>query len=311
METSLGNLTFGRPGKDDAGRVLELLLRCDIAESGEPDSDLEDIQHDWGQIDLERDAWLALDPQGALTGYAAVLPWGSDVRYDFYVDPSWETADLGRALLALCQERGPVFAAEREDRDDAVARTFVAHRNKRDLATVKDAGFRPGRFYFQMQIDTSPGMPEPAWPPGLAVRTFKSGQDDRATYELIQAAFDQPGRKRPPFDEWRDFMVRSEIFDPNLWFLVVAGEQMVGAALCFPYSSQGWVRQLGVAKEWRRKGIASALLGHVFVEFGKRGFDKVGLSVESKRPDAHLFYRRVGMRQVRQYDEFLKPLHDD
>ena len=34
----------------------------------------------------------------------------------------------------------------------------------------------------------------------------------------------------------------------------------------------------------------------------------VGLTVESRRPDAHTFYTTVGMRQVRQYDEFLKLL---
>jgi ribosomal protein S18 acetylase RimI-like enzyme len=91
-----------------------------------------------------------------------------------------------------------------------------------------------------------------------------------------------------------------------LWFLATNGDAIVGACLCFAYPSTGWVRQLGVGKEWQRKGIGSALLRHAFGAFKARGFDRVGLSVESKRPDAFTFYQRVGMKPIRQYDEFVK-----
>ena len=89
-------------------------------------------------------------------------------------------------------------------------------------------------------------------------------------------------------------------------FLAMAGQEIAGACLSFAYPTGGWVRQLGVAEAWRRRGIGMALLRHTFVEFRKRGFDNVGLSVESERPDAHLFYQQVGMRQERQFDEYVK-----
>jgi len=78
--------------------------------------------------------------------------------------------------------------------------------------------------------------------------------------------------------------------------------------LCFEYPGQGWVRQLGVAESWRRKGLGTALLLHAFGEFRKRGISEVGLTVDSHNPRAYAFYQRVGMKRIRQYDEYEKLL---
>ena len=86
-------------------------------------------------------------------------------------------------------------------------------------------------------------------------------------------------------------MMRPDTFAADLWFLGIAGEQVVGACLCLEYPGQGWVRQLGVAETSRRKGLGTALLLHAFGEFR-----------------AFTFYQRVGMKRIRQYDEYEKPL---
>jgi ribosomal protein S18 acetylase RimI-like enzyme len=101
-------------------------------------------------------------------------------------------------------------------------------------------------------------------------------------------------------------MMRRDIFDPELWWLVMDGEKIRGACLAFAYPDSGWVRQLAVAESWRGRGVGKALLREAFAAFFDRGFKSVGLTVESERPDAHTFYQKVGMRQVRQYDEFLR-----
>ncbi|MGB0387557.1 MAG: GNAT family N-acetyltransferase [Ardenticatenaceae bacterium] len=103
-------------------------------------------------------------------------------------------------------------------------------------------------------------------------------------------------------------MMRPNIFDPGLWFLALAGEELIGACLCFAYTEEGWVRQLGVTPKWQRKGIGSALLRHAFGEFKKRGFDKVGLAVEADNLNAYTLYQKVGMKRIRQYDEYKKQI---
>jgi GNAT superfamily N-acetyltransferase len=290
------------PTMAEAEAVLALMIRNDIAEYGSADSDLEDLTYDWGEIDLDRDAWLLFDGGGGLAGYAAVLPWGEDLRLEFYGDPDEPDAALRADLLALCLARGREMAAGRQQ--ELVARTFVAHSNQADLAVVEQAGFRPGRYFFQMGIDLDRRPPAPQWPPGIASRTVIPGQDDRQLHQLIQDAFYQPGRTPQAFDSWREFMMRPDLFDPELWFLALEGETIIGACLAFDYPTGGWVRQLGVAQSWRGRGVGKALLQTAFGAFYARQVFDVGLTVESERPDAHTFYQTVGMRQVRQYDEF-------
>ena len=300
-------VTFSYPTMADAEEVLALMIRCDIAEYGEPDSDLEDLTFDWERIDLADDAWLAIDGDGRLVGYAAVLPWGDDLQLDFYSDPDWPEAGLGRDLLARCLARAGEIAAGRPD--GLTARTFVAHSNRRDLDIVRQIGFESGRFIFQMGIDLAERPPSPEWPPGVSVRGVVPGKDDRPLHRLIQDAFHQPGRTPQPLNDWREFMMRPDIFDPELWFLALDGDEIIGACLAFAYPSGGWVRQLAVAEPWRGRGLGKALLRAAFNAFCARGFKSVGLTVESRRPDAHIFYRAVGMRQVRQYDEFVVPFN--
>jgi ribosomal protein S18 acetylase RimI-like enzyme len=144
----------------------------------------------------------------------------------------------------------------------------------------------------------------PIWPAGVAVRTAVPAREGRAIHPLIEAAFARPGRTATTYEEWADLMMRDDILDPDLWFLAVAGEDLVGACLSFAYPEQGWVRQLAVAEAWRRRGIGTALLRHAFGVFRERGYDRAGLAVDGENPNAYAFYQQVGMQRVRQHDEY-------
>ena len=134
------------------------------------------------------------------------------------------------------------------------------------------------------------------------------GQDEEKIYAVIQSAFERPGRTAPSFEDWKGFMLRPEIFKPELWFLAMKDKELVGACLSYEYSEsdQGWVRQLGVLESMRRTGLGSALLRSAYVEFYKRGLKKVGLAVESDNLRAIRFYENVGMKQIRRFDEYVK-----
>ena len=132
----------------------------------------------------------------------------------------------------------------------------------------------------------------------MSVRTAVPEQDGGALYRLIEAAFAWPGRAERTYEEWQKLMMGADILDPDLWFLAVAGEAIVGACLSFAYPELGWVRQLAVDEAWRRKGLGTALLHHAFGVFRARGYARGGLAVDSENPDAYAFYQRVGMRRV-------------
>jgi mycothiol synthase len=308
MSNESPDLVVRHPAEEDAEAILALMVRGDIAEYGSSDSDLVDLHHDWERIDLNKDAWIIEAGDGHHLAYAAVLPWGRrDTRIDFIVDPSWVSPDLGKALVAQAEARVPGFIQEREiAAESAKIHAYVAHANERDRKTLEESGYRPGKYYFQMQVKTAGDLALPTWPAGVTVRTAVAGEDDRAIYEAVEASFARPGRETTSFEDWAEHTMRADLFDPALWFLAVSGDEIAGVSLAFNYPSGGWVRQLGVVESWRRKGIGAALLQHTFRAFKERGVERVGLSVESERPDAFEFYKRVGMHKARQYDEFLK-----
>ncbi len=104
-------------------------------------------------------------------------------------------------------------------------------------------------------------------------------------------------------------MIQDEHYDPTLWYLAFDRDQIAGGAICRPVSWEdpdaGWVRSLFVRRPWRRRELALALLRHAFLEFRKRGKQRVGLEVDAENlTGATQLYKKAGMHVTRQYDRY-------
>jgi ribosomal protein S18 acetylase RimI-like enzyme len=89
----------------------------------------------------------------------------------------------------------------------------------------------------------------------------------------------------------------------DLSFLALCDGQVVGLSLNAHYPEDeellgrrdGWVESLGVVKEWRRKGVATALLKASFNAFVDAGFTHAVLGVDTESPtDALKLYTGLG-----------------
>jgi len=295
------------PSPQDRQPVFDLQIRCDIRDAGFPDSDIEDLDYDWDRINLARDAWLAFNAQGELKGYAAVLPWyehGS--RLVIYDDPGTEDTDLFLGLLLMCERRAIALLRERNDIPKPGVYTHVTDRAVHQKRLLEEAGYKVEKFIFNMHIDLDQDLPVPEPGPGVKIRTTVTGQDDRAIHGLVQKAFDWRERTPQPFEDWKEFMMRPDIYDETLWFLAEKDSEIVGTCLCTNYSDLGWIRQLAVKKDYRKQGVGRALLQTAFREFKSRGFPKAWLSVESENPNAFHFYQTAGMYKAVHLDEYVK-----
>ncbi len=75
------------------------------------------------------------------------------------------------------------------------------------------------------------------------------------------------------------------------------------------FPDEGWVRLVGVRREWRRRGIATALLRTAFGEFWSRGYPRVKLGVDPDSPfGAQQIYERAGMRVAFELAKYQKSL---
>jgi len=248
-------------------------------------------------FDLERDVRVAV-VDGEIVGYSeAFAPSGegSFVFADVRAGPAH--ADASAALLDFVEEHAREVAAP-----GGKIRIWTAEKAEAWRKVLEARGYELYRYSLRMIRGLEDEPPEPAWPAGISVRTVRSEEDERPAFELGQETFADQGDDYVPesFEDWRHWM-RRDPFDPELWFLAFAGDELVGISLCRGEWAGdpefGWVSVLGVRKAWRRKGLGSALLLLSFRELRARGKTRVGLGVRADNATGAVrLYEGVGMR---------------
>jgi mycothiol synthase len=283
---------------DEAPAIQTLLEKHALASFGERELSEEEIRSWFGQQKLE---FRVAERGGELIGYLDVQLQESG---RFPADVRTIDAEAAAVLLAEAEQIGRKGGAN-------VVRSFVQGDDPVLRPVLEDAGWWPIRYSFQMRIDLDGELPEPEWPAGLAPRNFRPGEEERV-YEAHQDAFaDHWEHDRYSFDDWREFNLTRHGFDPSLWWLVDDGEELAAISLnAWHFSGDpqyGWIHVLGVRPQWRKRGLATALLHHSFRDFRDRGATRVGLGVDGENTTGAVrLYEKVGMRPERRTDTYEK-----
>jgi mycothiol synthase len=161
-----------------------------------------------------------------------------------------------------------------------------------------------------MERDLAGNLAGPGDIPGIRLRTFAYGQDDRAMHSAVQESFaDHWGFVQRGFEEWSEHLFHESAFNPDLWFVAEEGTEVAGFLMALEEEGKIWVAMLGVRPAWRKRGIGEALLRHAFIEFRERGYPEVGLAVDAaNETGATALYERVGMRTTRRFDIYERRL---
>jgi mycothiol synthase len=295
------------PTAADAEAVTELVVAFDVEEYGSPDFELDDLLADWGSpgLDLERDAWLAELPDGRLAGYAA-LHFNDNA--EAYVSAESRGLGVGSELRRRVEAR----AVERARSGERVlVGQALSSVNEAGRTLLRSAGYEDVRTYWRLVRDLDGDLPAMEVPEGISIRAFDLERDPHETHRVIGAAFEDNVRRRSfeSFEEWEAHEINRKAFDPTLWFVAEADGRIVGAIVCPDYEDVVWIRQLGVAQDWRGRGIGTALLLTAFAEFERRGRKTSALVVDSwNRTGAKSAYERLGMREERVHSRFEKEL---
>jgi mycothiol synthase len=218
-------------------------------------------------------------------GLCAAYP-GSEKAFPFSdatVVPTARRQGVGTALLQAVSARARELGAEglqgevRED--DEVSIRFVEKRGFVEIERQKE-----------VILDlTRTAVQEPRVPEGIAIVSRAERPDlERGEYELSQHAVrDIPGLDstvEETFEEWRAFKIERPGVDPELCFLALAGEELVGSAEIVVISGTAYHGLTAVARDWRGRGIAEALKRTQIEAAGRRGFAK--LVTESQQDNA-------------------------
>ena len=104
----------------------------------------------------------------------------------------------------------------------------------------------------------------------------------------------------------------SERFDPTLWCVVRAGDEIAAGTICTGETyGGGFVQSLFTRRPWRKQGVGTALLDDSFGRFWERGEHSVGLGVDAANDTgAFRLYERAGMAPVLGWVMYEKQLGD-
>jgi mycothiol synthase len=278
----------------DAAAVTELVVAAESACYGQSAFSQADLEDEWLEVDLERDARVVRDGD-RIVGYGVVRVRGEAWQVEGYVHPD----ALGRGIGTLIARELEELAAgggARRIRNAPLEADGAARGLLESLGYVAVRTFRELR----IELEAPPGAP--TWPDGLRAEAFDAGRDARAFHAAHQEAFADAWDFTPrDFESWRKAHFDSERFDPTLWCVVRAetGEIAAGTSSAGDTYGGGWVHSLFTRRRWRKRGVGAALLADAFGRFWERGERNVGLGADSaSETGAFRLYERAGMRSA-------------
>jgi mycothiol synthase len=288
------SVALRNPTREDAAAAADVLNEHSRRLHGTDDVTTSQLAEDWRAPELLfPDDVLLAEASGTAVGYADVMAHGDSAWLD--VRGTDEVAY--DPLLVAIVERATTKRKEH-------IRGWASEGDRGLQDAYERAGFRPFRHSFRMEIDLVDEVPEPLWPDGHVVRGFREGEERRVHQAQMDSFADTWGFSEFPFETWAHWSMGA-LFQPEHWFVVESGDDLAAIALCRVPETEpelGWVDILGVLPAYRRRGLAIALLQHVFRHFAALGLEQVALSVDAENPTGAVrLYERAGMHVARKY----------
>ena len=274
----------------DAPAVAEVVAALESSLYGPSTYTHGDLEEEWRELDVERDTRVVRDG-GRIVAYGAVPEHGEVWRVAGYVHPEAQGRGVGR-LLATSLEDDAVRGGARRIQNHVLEADSPA----REL--LESLGYKAVRVFREMRIELDAPPPAPEWPPGLLVVPFEPERDAREFHAAQQEAFADSWDYSPrDFEWWSNVHLASERFDPALWSVVRAGDEIAGGTICMGDTyGGGFVAVLFTRRPWRKQGVGEALLRDAFRRFWERGERSVGLGADAaSATGAFRLYERAGM----------------
>ena len=185
----------------------------------------EDLVDEWSSLDLERNTHVVRDGD-RVVGYGAVRDRGELWRAEGYVHPAAQGRGIGK-LLATAFERDAAARGARRIQNGVYEADAAACR------LLQSIGYRAVRVFREMRIELAAPPPIPTWPEGLRVAAFDPERDALAFHAAQQEAFADAWEYTPrDFESWSKNHLASERFDPALWCVVRAGDEIAAGTIC-------------------------------------------------------------------------------
>jgi GNAT superfamily N-acetyltransferase len=231
-----------------------------------------------------------------------------------HVHPAWRRRGIGAVLLDLSEARRRVVAASH----DHIGRRFLVSEvhdgDRGGLALLAARGYERVRLYRHMVRADLEDVVVPSMPDGLEVRPITPDLLPAVFDAMMEAFQDHFGTHDASPEAYRRWIDDPD-FDRDLLIIAFDGPEVAGGVQGYIVADEnlangylrGWADPVFTRRAWRRRGLASALLGRALVRLRERGMTSAQLDVDSQNAnDAPTLYERNGFRADRTASEWHK-----
>lgn len=316
-------ISWGPMREDDAERWAELIGAIEAADQAGEHYEAADLAEDLGNplIDLAEGTLAARDGDRIVA--FAYLPvrqsadqahlmslWGG-------VHPGYRRRGFGRRVVDWALAAAPALHRRTYPGKPLELQLHTNESNPWAKALAEQAGFAEVRWFFHMERDLSAGIAAHRVPDGLEIATWTPELDPGAMGVRNEAFLDHWGSIRHTRESWRQHITGTRAFRSDASFVALSGDRAVGILIThyFPADTEvtgvpeAWIQIIGTLKEWRGKGVASALIAHALTAFRSQGYGKAGLSVDATNPTGALgVYERSGFEVAQRTSAYSRSL---
>ena len=285
-----------RPG--DLEPLVALINESDEYDQLERATTLEEMEHEmnWPNYQPETDCFLA-HKNGWLVGYADFffrrgVDGADSVFYTWgVVHPRWRRLGVGRELMEALYRRASERMAEVEEGP------VYFQSSTRDVEEDRKALFEslemaPVRYFVNMVRPINNGLPPVEMPDGFRLRPFDPARDLETVWRVDVESFrDHWGSTGFPLEEFEHWIEQPH-FRPELWLL--AEEEATGRVAGIGLNKidpdwiaqtgrqEGYVNTLGVLREYRKRGLGTALLAESLRVLRQAGMEAAHLGADAE-----------------------------
>jgi mycothiol synthase len=269
---------------------------------------------------------VAVAPDGHLLGWAYVVKQNPGIVWLVDVIAPGAAA-AGAALLGWAEAHAHCGLEATPPEARIVLQATVFEADTAGQAQLLAAGFNNCRTWIHLDLTLDEPPPAPQLPAGIRVRRMDQRHDWPAVGAALEHAFgDHWGELRPAPAPPELFVAAPEA-DPtappeednpyfnthDLCFVALCGGEVVGSCLgnarTVEWPDSARLGSLSVRRDYRRRGIAEALLLHAWGVCWQRGIRRITTDTDAANlTGSFRLYQRLGMRTFRHELVFEKEL---